>query len=211
MREESDNYADALGIARPIKCTTIAPTGTIAKLAGTSEGMQPIYAKHYLRRVRYADSDPEVSNLKESGIPLEPCIYSANTTVASFACKDPILSRVPERNVEEQHEISIEALLDIQATIQRYYVDNAISLTVNVPQVADEDYKELRESVRKSIRKYLPHIKGITLFPEASRPQSPIERITEKEYDSLVKAQEIRAGQSEQLIEDCQGGSCPIR
>ncbi len=63
VREESDKYADELGINRPVKCTTLAPTGTIAKLAGTAEGGQSIYAKYYLRRVRYADNDPEVAKL----------------------------------------------------------------------------------------------------------------------------------------------------
>lgn len=214
VREESDKYADQLGVNRPIKCTTIAPTGTIAKLAGTSEGMQPIYAKHYLRRVRYSNSDPEVVNLRAKGIPLEPCIYSANTVVASFPCEDPILSRLNGSGhlVEEQHEISASSLLEIQAYIQRYYVDNAISLTVNVPQYSDEhSANAIRGNISRAIRQYLPHVKGLTVFPEASRPQSPIERITIKKYESLKTVQEIKAGESEQLLEDCQGGSCPIR
>jgi len=212
VREESDKYTDQLGINRPIKCTTIAPTGTIAKLAGTSEGMHPIYAKHYLRRVRYSNTDPEVDSLRARGVPLEPCIYSANTVVASFPCADPILGRVPERFVEEQHDINIDTLLDIQATIQRYYVDNAISLTVNLPQ--DGDAEKTKAELSRAIRKYLPHVKGLTVFPEASRPQSPIERISEKEFYRQVEAQAqeaINAGTSDILLEDCAGGACPIR
>lgn len=211
VRTESDKYADELGINRPIKCTTIAPTGTIAKLAGTSEGMQPIYAKYYLRRVRYADNDPEVAKLIKEGIQVEPDIYTANTVVASFPCEDPILTRVHPDFVEEQNEIPIDNLLGIQALIQRYYVDNAISLTVNVPQYTDEEsYMKIRGVLNTAIRKHLPHLKGTTVFPEASRPQSPIERITKAEYDAMVHVK-VNAGESEQLIEDCAGGSCPIR
>ncbi len=212
VREEADRYADELGINRPIKCTTLAPTGTIAKLAGTAESMQCIYAKYYLRRVRYADNDPEVAKLVARGIHVEADIQTPNTVVASFPCEDPILTRVLPEFVEEQHEIPIETLLAFQAHVQRYYVDNAISLTVNVPQMsdADDDYFEVKETLSKTLRKYLPHIKGTTVFPEASRPQSPIERITEDEYNAMVHVQ-VNAGTSDQLLDDCQGGSCPIR
>lgn len=212
VRDEADQYADELGVNRPIKVTTIAPTGSIAKLAGTSEGMQPIYAKYYLRRVRYAENDPEVGKLQARGIPLEPCIYSANTLVASFPCEDPILTRVPEHLVEEQHEIPMWDLLELQATIQRYYCDNAISLTVNVPQYDNEKTQAaLQAQVSQTLRRFLPHVKGTTIFPEASRPQSPIERITKEQYNNLVKATEINSGTSEMMLEECAGGSCPIR
>ena len=206
VRNEANSYADQLGIPRPIKVTTIAPTGTIAKLAGTSEGMQPIYAKYYLRRVRYAENDPEVEKLKAKGIDLEPCIYNSGTLVASFPCEDPILSRVPEEFVEEQHEIDPTVLLELQALIQRYYADNAISLTINLSLG-----NEVEDSLKKSIKKYLPHVKGMTVFPEASRPQSPIERISKEQYLSMVKAQEINAGTSDMLLDECVGGACPIR
>lgn len=211
VRAEADSYADELGINRPVKCTTVAPTGTIAKLAGTTEAGQCSYAKYYLRRVRYADNDPEVAKLIVKGIHVEPDIATVNTVVASFPCEDPILTRVNPEFVEEQHEISIDALLGIQALIQRYYVDNAISMTINVPQYSDEEsFWKIRATLSSALRKYLPHIKGTTVFPEASRPQSPIERITKEEYEAMVHVQ-VNAGESEQLIEDCAGGSCPIR
>lgn len=211
VREEVDKYADELGINRPVKCTTVAPTGTIAKLAGTTEAAQCSYAKYYLRRVRYADNDPEVAKLIVKGIHIEPDIATVNTVVASFPCEDPILTRVHSDLVEEQHELSIDTLLGIQALVQRYYVDNAISMTVNVPQCdTEESFIKVRAELSSALRKYLPHIKGTTVFPEASRPQSPIERITKEAYDAMVHVQ-VNAGESEQLIEECSGGSCPIR
>lgn len=212
VRAEADSYADQLGINRPVKCTTLAPTGTIAKLAGTAESMQCIFAKYYIRRVRYSDNDPEVPNLIKLGVNIEQDLYTPGTIVASFPCEDPILTRIPDELVEEQHEIPIETMLGIQALVQRYYADNAISLTTNVPscEVGSPEYFAVRDRLSKVIRKFLPHIKGTTVFPEASRPQSPIERITKEQYHSMVKAN-MNAGTSEQLLEDCQGGSCPIR
>lgn len=211
VRNESDKYADEMGINRPVKCTTIAPTGTIAKLAGTTEAGQCSYAKYILRRVRYADNDPEVTRLIAKGIHVEPDIATVNTVVASFPCEDPILTRVHPDLIEEQHEVAIETLLALQAHLQRYYVDNAISMTINVPQYTDEEsFWKIRTKLSSALKKHLPSIKGTTVFPEASRPQSPIERITKSEYDAMVHVQ-VNAGESDQLIEECAGGSCPIR
>jgi len=211
VRTEADSYCDQLGINRCIKCTTLAPTGTIAKLAGTAEAAQCSYAKYYLRRVRYADNDPEVAKLIAKGIHVEPDIATVNTVVASFPCEDPILTRVNAEYVEEQHEIQMDVLFGLQALLQRYYVDNAISMTVNVPQCTDENsYAKTRADLSSALRKYLPHIKGTTVFPEASRPQSPIERITKEQYEAMVHVQ-VNSGESDQLIEECAGGSCPIR
>jgi ribonucleoside-triphosphate reductase len=156
VREEANRYADELGINRPVKCTTLAPTGTIAKLVGTSESMQCIYSKYYLRRVRYSDNDPEIINLMKAGIPLEYDLVTPGTLVASFPCEDPILTRIPEELVEEQHDISIETMLEMQAFVQRYYADNAISLTTNIPayEVGTPEYHETRDRLSRVIKKF---------------------------------------------------------
>ncbi|MGW7358811.1 hypothetical protein ACWGI0_19785 [Streptomyces sp. NPDC054802] len=41
-----------------MKVTTVAPTGSIAKLPGATEGIHPIYARHFIRRVRFSMPDP---------------------------------------------------------------------------------------------------------------------------------------------------------
>ena len=210
VKDEARSYSRRLGIPNPIKLTTVAPTGTIAKLAGTSEAGQAIYAKYYIRRVRYAENDPEVAKLTARGVPFEKDIYTAGTVVASFPCEDPILTRVPEQIVEEQHEISIEAALGLQALIQRYYADNAISMTINVPSGCASMMTELDTALRK----YLPHLKGVTVFPEKSRPQSPIEWITKDRYYELsaeIENGSMNSGESDILLEECVNGACPIR
>ena len=53
VREMARAYAFELRIPEPVKVTTVAPTGSIAKLPGVSEGIHPIYARHFERRVRF--------------------------------------------------------------------------------------------------------------------------------------------------------------
>lgn len=201
VRRESNRYADEMHIPRPIKCTTVAPTGTIAKLAGTTEGVQPVFATHFIRRIRFAEND---SNIPKE-YPQEPCLYTKGTTVVSVPCMDPVIERLNGQGhlVVDSYDLHPERLLRLQAIIQEHYSDNAISVTVNVKpdQISKEDLTGL-------ILTYLPRLKGMTLFPEKSRPQSPYEKITEDQYWALASRSALETMQAD--VDQCVG-ACPIK
>lgn len=196
--QAADSYADDLGIPRPVKHTTVAPTGTVAKLPGTTEGIHPVYARHYERRVRYAASDPKLEALGQDH-DLEDCIYSPDTTVVVFHVRDAILDRVKPDLVEQADELRIDTLLAVQRLVQTAYADNAVSFTANVPPALD------LEDLRDALRRHLPHLKGTTIMPDESRPQSPYTRITEEAYQA---ATDHEVGQS---FDECASGACPVR
>ena len=198
VRAAADGYADQLGIPRPVKVTAIAPTGSIAKLPGTTEGIHPVYARYYERRIRYAESDPLLWKLSQTST-IEDCIYSSNTKVVVSIVRDTILDKVDEHLVEQADEISVSDMLAVQAMVQECYADNAVSFTTNVQPDTSRD--ELAEALRA----WLPFLKGTTVMVDASRPQSPYTRITSEEY-LLAEASEV--GQSFDL---CSTGACPIR
>ena len=193
-------YANELGIAEPIKTTTVAPTGSIAKLPGVSEGIQPPFSPYFIRRVRYASSDPKVLELLAQGYHVEEDMYSPNTAVVSFPCRDEIVDKVDPALLKGSNEIPVEAYLRVQAAVQRTYADNAISITVNF----DRSSLDLAE-LKRLIRVYLPQVKGITLMPEDGRPQSPYERISREAY--LFDNHNLVG----QAMDDCSAGACPIR
>lgn len=198
---EARQYALSLGIPAPIKTTTVAPTGTIAKLPGVSEGIHPVYARHFERRIRFASSDPGLAQYEAQGLTIEDCVYNPNTKVVVFHVQDTILERFPDRAdlVEAVDEIELSDLLAVQAMVQRCYADNAVSFTANVP--ADLSLEDLR----KAVRYWLPDLKGTTIMPDASRPQAPYTRITEAEY---LAATDHSVGEA---YDECASGACPVK
>ena len=94
-RQAAKNYAAELGIPVPIKTTSIQPTGSTSQLSGHTAGIHPIYARHFIRRIRYAENDPLLSDHVAKGRHVEPCQYTAGTSVVSIPTRDQILDDYP--------------------------------------------------------------------------------------------------------------------
>jgi adenosylcobalamin-dependent ribonucleoside-triphosphate reductase len=210
VRKEARDYAFQLRIPEPVKVTTVAPTGTIAKMPGTTEGIHPIYARYFLRRIRFSTINPvEVEMLKAyeaEGFEVEDCIYAANTKVVTIPTKERLVAKIEERGlpasiVESANEIPLFEMLRFQCMIQSAWADNAVSFTANVPP-GSLDSDELMELLAD----WLPMLKGTTIFPDNSREQAPYERISEADY-LLYQMTAV----SDSIDEECATGACPVR
>ncbi|QBI99409.1 ribonucleotide reductase [Streptomyces phage Caelum] len=212
VRDEAREYAFELRIPEPVKVTTVAPTGSIAKLPGVSEGIHPIYARHFIRRVRFSMTDPAqvatVQDAVNAGLLVEKCIYdqSGNTMVVAYPTKEKLVAEVEALGydpaiVESADEIDLNSMLAFQAMYQECYADNAVSFTANFPEG-----KYTVEEVADIIARWLPDLKGTTLMPDGTRAQAPYERITEEEFDSY-EVTSVEDGTDE----DCATGACPVR
>ncbi len=206
VRRAADELADELATPRSVKVTAIAPTGTIAQLRGTQPGVHPVFARHFLRRVRYANSDPQLSELAAMGYAIEPDLYTAQTSVVEYVVRDSILDRFPAHLIEQSDELSLAQFLGlleaVQATFCGYGDGQSISATAQIPPGSDP--KELSNVLSD----YLGRVKGITVFPAVSRPQSPYEAISQMEYEANAGPVQM-VGDSNSG--ECVGASCPIR
>lgn len=226
--EEARSYASKLRIPEPIKKTTLAPTGSIGNLAGCTTGCQSVFSKFYIRRMRLSDSDNLVQELAAKGYKIEKDLYAANTSVVEYYCVDPIYDQVVSilkkdylakgdseakaqglaelqavELIEDQYELNLEDVLATQRMLQKEYVDNAISITINV-----DSTKQDKEELKATLRHYLPDLKGVTIFPEVSMAQTPLERITWEELmQKQAEGKTIERTQAEMI---CVGG-CPIK
>lgn len=208
IRLAANQLADELGLPRPVKVTAVAPTGTIAQLGGTTPGIHPVFARYFVRRVRYTNSSHGLVSLAATGHSIVPDIYAADTSVVEFVVRDAILDHYPQALIEQTDEIPVDQFLDIIASVQATFCGpldgQAVSATAQIPP--DTDPAELAEVIRSR----LGAMKGFTVFPAISRPLAPYSVMTEAEYLAAEDAGLVLSvGDSNSG--ECVGGSCPVK
>ena len=208
VRAAANDYAFALRIPAPIKVTTVAPTGSIAKMPGTTEGIHPIYGRHFIRRIRFAADDPILAKHAAKGLTIVDDIYAPNTKVVEFVTKDLLMQQVEDLGldadylIESADEIDLGDMLAIQAFYQEVYADNAVSFTVNL-----SPGRYTAKEVGNTLKHYLPRLKGTTIMVDESRELAPYERISREQYDAATTKTFVADG----VDEACANGACPVR
>ncbi len=134
---------------RNVCILTVPPTGSISALAGTSSGIEPIFAFSYTRR-----SESLSQEFFKVYHPL------ALEYMKLFNVADD--NNLPDFFVPA-HKIKAEFRVKLQATIQKH-IDSAISSTVNLPRdTTVEDVEKIY------FQAWEAGCKGITVYREGSR------------------------------------------
>jgi ribonucleoside-diphosphate reductase alpha chain len=192
-RDESERSAnehcDRLFLNRPKGYRAIAPTGTISILAGTTSGVEPIYAVAYKRRY-LADGTKWKHQFMVDG--------TAEALISRGIKPEDIESAVdlaadPERRIKFQFEL-------------QKYVDHAISSTLNLPAWGTDLNNESGvNEFERLVRKYAHGLRGLTVYPDGSRGGQPITSVAYEEANS--KRGVIFEDNSD---EQCLSGVCSI-
>ncbi len=162
--------------------TTIAPTGTISIIAGTSGGIEPIFAVAHERHVLDGKSLYEMHPLfikiaKEKGF-YSKALVREIANVGSVQHMDNVPAHI-KRLFRISHDISPQWHVNIQAAFQKH-TDNAVSKTVNFPADAT------KEDVEKVyLLAHRQGCKGVTIYRYGSREQQVLN--IGKEKESSVK------------------------
>ena len=148
--------------------TTIAPTGTISEIAGCSNGIEPLFAIVYTKRVRetLGENLTIVNPLFEKAA-IEEGFYSEEL-MKKIASSTSIqhIEEIPEhvrRVFVTAHDITPEWHVRMQGAFQKY-VDNAVSKTINFPH--DASMNDIEEAY---LLAYRLGCKGITVYRDRSR------------------------------------------
>jgi ribonucleoside-diphosphate reductase alpha chain len=161
----ANKLADRLKINRPVAYRAIAPTGTIGILAGTSTGIEPLYAVAYKRRYLKGKHEWHYQ-------------YVIDGTAKSL-----IQSGVKPEDIESAIDLAddVERRIAFQADVQDY-VDMAISSTINIPQWGTELNNETKVyKFTKTLLSYAHRLRGFTCYPDGSRGGQPITSVPYKE------------------------------
>jgi len=155
----SKEFADELGISRPVANRSIAPTGSIGILAGTSTGIEPIFAVAYKRRYLKGDKKWMYQYVVDNAAQELIDRYGVNP--------DDVESAM---DLAPQYEKRIKFQADVQD-----YVDMAISSTINLPAWGTKyNNEDTVDDFAKCLASYAHRLRGFTCYADASRGGQPI-------------------------------------
>ncbi len=177
--------------------TTIAPTGTLSIIAGTSSGIEPLFAISYYREVMDKTKLVEVNPIFEE-VAKERGFYSEKL-MEKIAEKGSLheIDEVPEdvkRIFVTAHDIVPIWHIRMQAAFQKY-TDNAVSKTVNFSyEAAPEDVREVY------LLAYKMGCKGVTIYRDRSREEQVlyIARPKERSVEEVNNNSEENNGNGEE-------------
>lgn len=163
--------------------TSIAPTGTISLIAGTSSSIEPLFAiaykrEHVLNNQTLFEINPAVLEV----LSRQP--HFSTSMLDEIIVKGSVQSikQIPD---EVKHLLKTSLEIDYtyhiahQITFQRY-TDNAVSKTINMPQSATE------ADVEKAYRMaWQQGAKGITIFRYGSKPNQVLHAGLKKEDEIM--------------------------
>ncbi len=159
--------------------TTVAPTGTIATVAGCeSYGCEPVFALAYYRHVDDAGSDLKLSYMSpsfeqaliEAGVSDEVRGLIVEQVMEKGSCQE--VEEVPpdvRRTYVVSQDITAEEHVRMQAAMQAF-VDNSLSKTCNFPEGSSED-----DVARAYMLAWELGCKGLTVYVTGSRQKVVLE------------------------------------
>jgi len=179
--------------------TTVAPTGTISMIAGTSSGIEPIIAVAYSRKALDGELqmvDPLFREMAGArGVYTEALLEEVAMTGSVQGVKE--LPDDLKSLFKTAYEISLGQHVRMQAAVQGY-TDNAVSKTVNLPESATlEDVK------RVFVLAHELKCKGITVFRKGSRAGVVSSGLRESQYVRMRERPKVTFGQTEKYRTGC--------
>ena len=162
----SRSFADLHSVSRPVANRAIAPTGSIGILAGTSTGLEPIFAVAYKRRYLKGGNRWHYQYVVDSAAQELIDMYGANP--------DKIESAL---DLAEDYERRMKFQADVQD-----YVDMSISSTINLPSWGSAlNNEDTVDDFASTLASYAHRLRGFTCYPDGSRGGQPLVSVPYKE------------------------------
>jgi len=186
----ANEHCDHLYISKPVAYRAIAPTGTIGILAGTTTGIEPLFAVAYKRRYLTNGTKWKHEFVIDSTADLLIKQYDINPNTIETAY-----------GLSTNYEKRIKLQADIQD-----YVDMSISSTINLPSWGNKGNNEGSVArFAQTLAIFAPRLRGFTCYPDGSRGGQPL---TEVPYEEALKHKGITF--EENVDRACTSGVCGV-
>lgn len=210
----ANNYADSLGLNRPLLVSTVKPSGSSSQLFGESPGVHRSHSPFFRRHVRISSNDPLVKVCEELGYKVVPEVGQSeedcNTKVVEFFVKSNA-----KRN---KGDVSAIEQLEDYVMFQENWAQHNTSITVHVK---DHEWDEVEQWMYDNWDKVV----SVSFIPysDSFYQLMPYEEITEEEYNEAIKKIKpfdqslLKKYEFEEMEEDlgadesCESGICSIR
>jgi ribonucleoside-diphosphate reductase alpha chain len=192
----SSSSADALSISRPVANRAIAPTGSIGILAGTSTGIEPIFAVAYKRRYLKGKNKWHYQYVVDS---------SAQEIIDLYGVKPDKIESALDLAGDYKRRIKF------QANVQDY-VDMSISSTINLPKWGtDLNNEDMVDEFCSTLASYAHRLRGFTVYPDGCRGGQPLSSVPYSEaLDKLGEEFEESVETHDICDITGHGGSCGV-
>ena len=180
----SRETSDSLDISKPVANRAIAPTGSIGILAGTSTGVEPIFAVAYKRRYLRGNNRWVYQYVVDSAAQELIDRYGASPETVESAL-----------DLADDYERRMAFQADVQD-----YVDMSISSTINLPSWGSKlNNEDTVPKFANTLAKYAPRLRGFTVYPDGSRGGQPLTSVPYseavaklgEEFDEHVETHDI--------------------
>ena len=189
------NFCNELSISPSVRKRAVAPTGTIGIIAGTTTGIEPIFAVAYKRRY-----------LKNERWHYQYVVDAAAQEMIDTYAVDPntIESALDLAN---DYERRIKFQYDVQS-----YVDMSISSTINLPAWGSKlNNEDTVEDFAETLAKYAHGLRGFTCYPDGSRGGQPLTAVSYNEAKEKLGEEFEEAVETHDICDITgHGGSCGV-
>ena len=191
----SKKGADEMGLSCPVANRAIAPTGSIAILASTTSGIEPLFAVAYKRRF-----------LKAKKWTYQYVVDSAAHNVIERYGVDP-------DKIESSLDLAenYEKRMAFQADIQDF-VDMSISSTINLPSWGSKlNNPDTVRPFAETLAKYAHRLRGFTCYPDGARGGQPLTSVPYAEAKGKLGKNFEEGMEAHDLCEITgKGGTCGV-
>ena len=157
--DTSKKFSNELSISQPVANRAIAPTGSISILAGSSSGIEPIFAVAYKRRYLRGGTRWKYQYVIDSAAQELIDMYGADPEKIESAL-----------DLADDYERRIKFQADVQD-----YVDKSISSTINLPAWGSKfNNEDTVDDFTNTLASYAHRLRGFTAYPDGCRGGQPL-------------------------------------